>query len=436
MKPATTTKRSAAFVAIVHGILGLGLALSGLAAPASANVRDLWNSANHGAAIVLSAGERVLVDLFLTNDADGPEQVPGPTADQVSSPLSTTGACCVDGVCYDNLTEAQCIALCGSWRGAGTFCRNLPLGCPQHISGECCILGVCYDTYDGPDSCRCAGGHWVPLPIGGECDETNCPPVGACCVDGVCYDDLTEAECLDLCGSWQGAWTRCVDLPLGCPLHLSGECCILGVCYDTYDGPDSCRCAGGHWVPLPIGGECDETNCPPVGACCVDGVCYDDLTEAECLDLCGSWQGAWTRCVDLPLGCPAFISGECCILGVCYDTFAGPDSCACAGGYWVQLGIGQECDETNCPPVGACCIDGLCYDDLTEAECVELCGSWQGAWTHCDDPFLDCPDYLYGRCCIEGICYDTYAGPNSCGCDGGTWIPLLPGQTCLDVTCP
>jgi hypothetical protein len=41
---------------------------------------------------------------------------------------------------------------------------------------------------------------------------------------------------------------------------------------------------------------CNLDGCPQKGACCKDGECIDYLSESECNDLGGTWQGCCVRC--------------------------------------------------------------------------------------------------------------------------------------------
>ncbi|MCK4341860.1 MAG: hypothetical protein KAY37_09080 [Phycisphaerae bacterium] len=336
------------------------------------------------------------------------------------------GACCVDGACTDDLTEEACEALCGLWI-AGRDCDNVL--CPVCISGVCCIDGECFEDFAGCDSCRCAGGMWLPLPMGEDCDPNPCPPLtGACCVDGACTDDMTEEACDAQCGLWMPN-ADCADVL--CPVCIAGVCCIAGECFDDFAGCDSCRCAGGFWLPMPMGQGCDPNPCPqPTGACCVDGACTDDMTEEACEALCGLWIiGA--DCDDVL--CPVCIYGVCCINGDCFDDFAGCDSCRCAGGFWLPMPMGQGCDPNPCPPpTGACCVDGACTDDMTEEACDALCGLWIPS-ADCDDVL--CPVCIYGVCCIDVECFEDFAGCDSCRCAGGYWLPMPMGQGCVPNPC-
>lgn len=79
---------------------------------------------------------------------------------------------------------------------------------------------------------------------------------------------------------------------------------------------------------------------------------------------------------------------------------------------------------------GACCYDDGTCDDLTESDCNEAGGNWQGEDTTCDDTGV-----CVGACC-EGedgtTCVDN-STPDSCAADGGTWQDF--GTTCDPNPC-
>lgn len=111
-----------------------------------------------------------------------------------------------------------------------------------------------------------------------------------------------------------------------------------------------------------------------IGACCYnDGTC-DDLTESDCTDAGGNWQGPDTTCADDPPPC----AGVCCEASGCVDDST-PDSCAADGGTWTDFGT--TCADDPPPCEGACCAsDGTC-SITTESDCI---GTYQGNGTLCD----------------------------------------------------
>ncbi len=129
-----------------------------------------------------------------------------------------------------------------------------------------------------------------------------------------------------------------------------------------------------------------------LGACCYnDGTC-DDLTESDCTDAGGNWQGTGTTCDDDPNPCV----GACCegeFGDTCVDDST-PDSCEADGGTFRDFG--SICDDNPCG--GACCVDGECsiQDQLS---CAEMGGLYFGNGSTCD---IDTCDTECGTCLMPG----------------------------------
>lgn len=80
--------------------------------------------------------------------------------------------------------------------------------------------------------------------------------------------------------------------------------------------------------------------------------------------------------------------------------------------------------------VGACCYDDGTCDNLTESDCTEAGGNWQGEDTTCDDTGIcvgACCEGEYGTTCVDD------STPDSCAADGGTWTDF--GITCDSNPC-
>jgi hypothetical protein len=68
-----------------------------------------------------------------------------------------TGACCIDGVCYDGLDEEKCLHSNGLWFGVGSACTDTDVECEQEPeTGACCIEGECFEM--GVEECWKNGG--------------------------------------------------------------------------------------------------------------------------------------------------------------------------------------------------------------------------------------------------------------------------------------
>ncbi len=130
----------------------------------------------------------------------------------------------------------------------------------------------------------------------------------------------------------------------------------------------------------------------PTGACCYDDGTCDDLTESDCNDAGGNWQGSDTPCSE------GLCVGVCCECSGCVDDST-PDSCASDGGTFGDFQTTCADDPAPCPDAsGACCSDdghGGCTI-TTEADCV---GTYQGDCSVCDpDPCLNCGTHSVGLC--------------------------------------
>jgi hypothetical protein len=126
------------------------------------------------------------------------------------------GACCrADGDCL-RITEAECLAIDGFWRGGGVSCDPNP--CP--VPGACCMPGGECHTLT-IDECEQAGGDWYGTEV--SCDSNPCPqPQGACChTDGSC-EFVEQVACESAGGDWAGASVPCDPNP--CPQRGDLNC--------------------------------------------------------------------------------------------------------------------------------------------------------------------------------------------------------------------
>ncbi|MHC5005693.1 MAG: hypothetical protein ACYTJ0_21560, partial [Planctomycetota bacterium] len=170
---------------------------------------------------------------------------------------------------------------------------------------------------------------------------------------------MTQTECLEQGGSYQGNFTSCEPNP--CP-QPKGACCLEdGTCSVITQA--ACTELGGTFQGA--FSNCDPNPCPqPTGACCFDDGSCQPLTQAACLEAGGSFQGPFTTCDPNPCPQP---KGACCLAdGTC--TVVTAADCELFGGDF--QGNFQGCDPNPCPqPTGACCFsDGTC-EVLTQADC-------------------------------------------------------------------
>ncbi len=201
-----------------------------------------WNQVMYSWPVTLLAGQTYHVKLVV---ADTRDRICDANlfAKGYVEESSGLGSCRIPGdtcICIDDVLEADCIALGGTW-DVGMVCGELPCG---DLTGACCDLsGGCADSLLLTE-CYASGGVYAG-------DNTTCGSVvGACC-----SADLT-----------------CVE--------TTEECC--GLLAD-----------GGFW----IAGTCASADCIPTGNCCVEGECMEDVTEAVCNSAGGEYQGNGTECV-------------------------------------------------------------------------------------------------------------------------------------------
>lgn len=157
-----------------------------------------------------------------------------------------------------------------------------------------------------------------------------------------------------------------------------------------------------------------------LGACCYDDGTCDDLTESDCTDAGGNWQGPDTTCDDDPNPC----RGACCEGEdgtTCIDDST-PDSCAADGGIFQDFG--STCEDVDCT-VGACCNDGDC-SILSNADCLDSGGIFQGGGTTCDPNPCECvePTCAFSNPLGDGRCFLTATYTQD--------VHLLHGECCLE----
>lgn len=125
------------------------------------------------------------------------------TCAEVTCPAAR-GACCGDGGgCLQYQEEDFCEnTLGGIYAGDGTDCDDNVCD-----PGACCMPdGSCQDVVQA--ECIELGGTFQG--IGTDCATAGCPqPQGACCVNENCVPDQTEANCIGFGGTWVGPFTDC-----------------------------------------------------------------------------------------------------------------------------------------------------------------------------------------------------------------------------------
>lgn len=199
--------------------------------------------------------------------------------------------------------------------------------------------------------------------------DVPCPAaLGACCFpDGQC-DELTNEECDQQLGLYEGDGTACDPNPCPPPPPDTGACCFddghcevlpRHDCPDFYQGDDT---------------TCDPHPCDPAGACCdLWGDCHFVIARA-CDE--GQWLGKDVPCEPNP--CEPLGYGACCGSdGKCY--YVSNIVCHTLSGTIFHRDV--PCDPDPCR--GACCFGDECISEMVEQRCSSEGGQYQGSRTTC-----------------------------------------------------
>jgi subtilisin-like proprotein convertase family protein len=180
---------------------------------------------------------------------------------------------------------------------------------------------------------------------------------------------ITISDDLGGDGGSLASWT--LDL-VTCFCVPQGACCFAsGACQDLTEA--NCDQAGGEYQG--DGTNCDSVVCIPTGACCVGPTCLENLSENECLDQGGVFQGIESVCA----GVICQIFGGCCLPdGSC--AVLTEDDCNAAGGSY--LGDDTDCTDTE-PPV------------VTTGGCINI---WPPNHKHWCFTLADCASATDGPC--------------------------------------
>lgn len=254
---------------------------------------------------------------------------------------------------------------------------------------------------------------------------------GACCIDNQCVEDLSEQQCLDLDGIYNGDDSLCESDDM---CAETGACCFPP--YECYDHvfEDDCLYWGGIFSGDNTSCSTSECWIDPRGACCYEETtCIDNMPLSTCEFSGGYFIGIDTNCFDDP--CPfSDPGGACCIQSAeetqCLD-FATEDECAFLGGDY--RGPNTLCEQELCLPVGACCVTvgetPSCIDFVTEDLCED--GSWYEGQTCVDIEFECTPPW--GACCLPDLdaCLDGFSEIECIDSQGVFHLE----QICSEVTC-
>lgn len=236
---------------------------------------------------------------FPTTDMSGLDAPVGNWIDAVD------GSFCVCGSGW--FTFAQFPSICtpsGDWVMRSTV---TPFQCAA-ATGACCFSdGSCQQLTDA--DCDTLSGTWSGPEI--SCSAANCQPSpGACCVEstGACTE-VDEATCVAFGGEFHAdeSCATWICFP-------EGACCLAnGDCTGPV-GEEVCLGFGGTFMGH--GADCTTANCPdPIGWCCPkDGSFCSDMSEAQCAAFGAIWGGAGTSCDDASAcegePCPGDVDGN------------------------------------------------------------------------------------------------------------------------------
>ncbi len=333
------------------------------------------------------------------------------------------GACCGVGDGCEDLPLDACTSALGVYKGDGTSCDMTPDPCDPRYGACCYYDGTCTENGNEfdctADPTRDTPGVWRGYDT--ECGGIEpCEPMGACCdpeypddcVDTIeadcpwCTNIASNGTCIGVVTGleWRKGWPCSLN---ACDIGDLGACCVDGECLVT--GHVACLNLEGSFTSMGTNGwqACEvflETNtCPATttGACCLsDGVCQEDMTQIECENQYGIFQGQGVDC-----------SSFLCSLGACCHEVGGqpacaelfPLECATATTNGVFSGTGSAC-PADCFPTGACCLpDGSC-DVMIDYNCAAAGGTFQGDDVDCE---VDtCPPH--GACCTPDGCIQEF----------------------------
>ena len=355
--------------------------------------------------------------------------MPHPTPSHMPPPPPGTkpgppdGACCVpDGTC-SHLTQAECHACHGVFRGDYTLCGD------DTCKRQCCEGTLTCTIVDKPDDCA---GHLGPF--GTECPDDPDTCGVSCCLKEKCTVAKSRAECV-ACDGRPFPGNECDTVECG------GACCVGSRC-SFVENRDACVPDDTDVVPIigyKAGRSCDEPGICG-GACCTSDFCLENQADA-CAEQSGVFQGNGTRCnleetieettpsrkrqaSVQPAIC--LNDGACCVQGQCVPT-ADSITCFKNGGVWQGEGSSCDDDDVKCG-AGACCDGKGCFLANNDRECHFKGGKFRGQGTTCDLPAICDPEG--GACCCEDKCIDM-ASEKQCRAYGGrSWQGV--GSSCFD----
>ncbi len=360
-------------------------------------------------------------------DGDSPCTVGVCTAGICNPGVVITGACRIDGACYDGGASqpgkpcARCLpeSATTTWSildvgpcddgnacthddvcGAAGACDGVPAVCTDDnpcTDNGCdsktgCVALANAATCDDGNSCSlteaCKSGACLPL-TWNTCDDGNPCTSDQCDAVLGCVHAPTSGPCqfdADPCTTDECVGGACVGVPVASVCVIAGTCVPAGT---SADGQPCLICdptiADDSWTPL-NNKDCDDGNACTAGDLCYDGACIGAVGLCDDKNPCTKNNCTpTTGCVFLPANVPCDDGNQCT---------SGDD---CATGKCVGLAM----------PASACDDNNPCTDD----SCLPVAGC-----AHAPN-LVACNDgnpCTFGDYCTAGICHAAHV---VCGCN-------------------
>jgi len=303
-------------------------------------------------------------DFVTRNECDAIAGTFHPLQSCVQTCGATSGVCCSNGKCLDNVSYAECAAFGGKYffgidctefgasqdPNASNATRLCYDRCKEPVA--CCKDGICLgDEFTSIECRQILGG--TPFP-GKRCSEVDCcvqnVKVGACCVGTQC-SQATLVQCREVNGVFLGEGEQCGSVNCGCfpdagvPL---GSCCQ---CTTSQTGTPSFVCVVTTQASCPNPETwVEDPDLRPGDGC-------SSVNFARCANLaaqynCVEEQGKCCYCVEgIETSCTVTTRAACFALTGRNDTFTPGEICA-----------------TPCDPCQIPCGD--CYTPTPGVKCV------------------------------------------------------------------
>ena len=324
-------------------------------------------------------------------DGDSPCTVGVCTAGVCNPGVVASGACRIDGACYEGGSSqlgkpcARCLpeSATSTWTlldaspcddgsacthddtcGTGGMCSGAAVACTDDnpcTDNSCdpktgCVALPNQATCDDGNPCSltdaCKSGGCVPV-AWNTCDDGNPCTSDVCDVALGCVHAPASGPCqydADPCTTDECVGGACVGVPLASVCIIGGTCVPAGT---SADGQPCLVCDpeifDDAWTPL-AGKDCDDGNACTAGDLCYNGACIGAVGLCDDKNPCTKNNCTpTTGCVFLPANVPCNDGNECT---------SGDD---CATGKCVGLAMpatacddGNPCTDDSCLPVAGC----------------------------------------------------------------------------------